>query len=163
MQNFEGSRHWLQPTAHYDRPNEWQLSRGAPKAYDPFAKIEKPYIDLTEEQMLALRPIFEAASATEPGASLRSDGNYHVDRGSAIFASRKSMADWISENGEPAQIHGEIAVFGRPMAARDPEWRPYLVTRTIHVLPTEFGTVAVYAVTKQVDAGKPRAGKGDHA
>jgi len=147
----------------YDRPNEWQRSRGALKAYDPFAKIEKPYIDLTEEQILAFRPIFEAASATEPGASLRGDGNYHVDHGSAIFASRKSMADWISENGEPAEKHGEIAVFESPMATRDPEWRPYLVTRTIHVLPTEFGTVAAYAITKQVDAGQPRPGKGNSA
>lgn len=142
----------------YDRPNEWQRSRGPLKAYDPFTKIEKQYIDLTDEQVLAFRPIFEAAGAAEPGASLRGDGNYHVDH-SAIFASKKSMADWITENGEPAEQRDEIAVFESPMAARDPEWRPYLVTRTIHVLPTEFGMVAAYAVTKQVDAGRPRTGE----
>jgi hypothetical protein len=140
----------------YDRPNEWERSRGRLKEYEPFAEFHEQGIDLTDDQILAFRPILVAAGAKEPGASLRGDGNYHVDHGSAIFASKKTMADWTAEYGEPAERHGEIAVFEGVMAARDPEWRPYFVTRTIHVLPTTFGTVVVHAATKQVYVGRPR-------
>ena len=100
--------------------------------------------------------------------------SWTVDGGASRFVTSRTSSLAIMRHTEKtelygpflaifAQKHDEIAVFESHTAARAPEWRPYLVTRTIHVLPTEFGTVAVYAVIKQVDAGRSRPGKGDNA
>jgi hypothetical protein len=136
----------------YDLPVEmgaWPRSPHQQKRLDqyrPFATIEKQtkYIDLTDEQILAFHPVFEAAGAKETGASLRGDGKVHVDHNGPIFASTESMADWIAKYGEPGQRHGDTAVFETHMAARNPEFRSSLLNVIIHVLPTDFGTVAVY-------------------
>ena len=69
-----------------------------------------------------------------------------------MFATTLTPANWIANRGEPTRRHGDILIFEDLMAARDPERKPFLVTRTTDVLPTEFGTVAVYAATKVKDA-----------
>jgi hypothetical protein len=136
----------------YDRPNEYVgWSPGTKiRKYDPFAKIAKQdtAVDLTEDQMLAFHPIFKPAGATDTGVTMRGDDKLHGDLWGPMFASKATMADWISANGEPHEKKGDIAIYERVMAARDPEWRPFAVAHTIHVLPTEFGTVTVHGVTK---------------
>lgn len=97
-------------------------------------------IALTEAQIVAFHPAFEAAGVTETGAFKDIAGDWQaIVEESPMVATEETAADWIAARGEPAKRVGDVLVFEDRVPGRKVE----AVTRRVYVLPTDFGTVAI--------------------
>lgn len=97
-------------------------------------------ITLTEAQIIAFHPAFEAAGCTDTGAFKDIAGDWQaIPEESPMVATEETAADWIAARGKPAEICGDLLVFEDRVPGRKVE----SVTRRIYVLPTDFGTVAI--------------------
>lgn len=102
-------------------------------------------IALTEDQIIAFHPAFEAAGLTDTGAFRDINNQWcALPEESPMVATEETLADWIAARGEPTKRVGDVAVFDEtkrvPSSKGD---RHVRLGRTVYVLPTAFGTVAI--------------------
>lgn len=97
-------------------------------------------ITLTEQQIIAFHPAFEAAGVTETGAFKDVSGEWQaIVEESPMVATEETVADWIAARGKPAELCGDIMIFEDQVPGR----KVSSVTRRVYVLPTDFGSVAI--------------------
>lgn len=103
-------------------------------------------ITLTEQQIIAFHPAFEAAGATETGAFTDIDGDWQaiVDE-CPMVATEETLPMWIEARGEPTKVIGDVRVWEDLVTLPHPTKpnRRVETGRLIYVLPTNFGTVAI--------------------
>lgn len=102
-------------------------------------------IALTEAQIVAFHRQFEEAGLSQVETGVMKDvaGDWIADEDDTpMVATEETAADWIAARGEPAERRGDLMVFKDRVAGG----RRGTTIRTVYVLPTAFGTVAIVSV-----------------